>query len=114
MAYMSKKAREVCAMRDRGMTYEEIGKELGMTRQGAAWLAGPRNGVRMATLHQIKYIGLRNWMIENKVTVKALSKMCYNSHIGEVIKGNAGVKKDHIDAILKITGLTYEECFREE
>ena len=48
-----------------------------------------------AAVKRVKYAGLRQWMLRS-------------------LTGPYEPSKRNIDAILKVTGLTYEECFKEE
>lgn len=105
-------------MREEGMTYEAIGRVFGISKQ-AAYEIHKRDykgdHFRVSTVLEVKYIGLREWMLENRVSITALGKMCgvTNLHNGTLV-GKHALTKPTIDKILKVTGLTYEECFKEE
>lgn len=114
---MGKRTREARAMHEAGVTYEEIGKYYGVSKQRAWQIvhSETREGTHYhpKTVTRIPYIGLREWMIKNRVSVKELGELCGR----EVFRGkpdNYGLTKKTADAILRVTGLTYEECFREE
>lgn len=110
---MGKMTQEVRAMHEAGTTYREIGELLGVSTQRAWEIARceAREGTHYhpKTVNRIPYIGLRKWMTKNRVSVKELSELCGRDVFGR----GYGITKKSIDAILGITGLTYEECFRE-
>ena len=64
--------------------------------------------------NKVKYVGLRDWMIENCVTVAELERRCGNLRMLASLTGKSNPSKYTIDAILQVTGLTYEECFKED
>ena len=112
---MSKRADLVRRMHAKGMTYEEIGEIFVFSKQRAQQLAHshPGDGFHANTIAKIKYVGLRNWMLENRVKVCDLEKQC-GSRLHRALSSEGNPTKKLIDKILAITGLTYEECFKEE
>ena len=110
------RAEMIQKMHDKGMSYDDIGQVFGISRQ-AVWQAahpGPGDNFHANAVMKVPYIGLRNWMLENRVTFTALSEMCGKNSIHGSLIGKGDPRKSTIDMILKVTGLTYEECFREE
>lgn len=71
---------------------------------------------QMNSVIKIKYAGLRKWMIANEVTVSELERRCCSERTFYhcLISSRNEPSKKTIDAILKTTGLTYEECFKED
>lgn len=61
------------------------------------------------------YKGLERYLEEHKTTKSNLADECQISRtcMYNICKGKALPTKYTIDRILEITGLTYEECFRE-
>lgn len=107
---------EIChALREKGLTYEEIGDIFGISKQAVhEALNKPRDGFRETTVRRVKYVGLRNWMLNNRVSLAELERRCGDScRMRRSLVGPYEPSKRNIDAILKITGLTYEECFKE-
>lgn len=105
-----------------GITQTEIAKELGVSRQRInQMVAGyTKSHFNSTAVRRIQYVGLRNWMIQNKVSVSELIRRTGNvmshpvSHerlMGK-LTGQDELRKSTIDRILLVTGLTYEECFQ--
>ena len=71
---------------------------------------------QMNAVVKVRYIGLRKWMISNKVTIAELERRCGGERTFYhcLISGRHAPSKKTIDAILRTTGLTYEECFKED
>jgi hypothetical protein len=110
-------------LRKEGKTYAEISKVCGISKQRVHHLIGKENKELFKPLSAEKcvFIGLRNWMNENKINVPELTRRIYGhsnpnqqSLIRARITNKTKFQKDFIDNILKITGLTYEEAFKIE
>lgn len=112
-------------MHNKGVTYEEIGKMLGVSKQRVAQIAPAKiysRFFREITPKQCVYTGIRNWMNENKITLSELSRRVYgngtpnNYHqTTRMLRcGGDYTNKWMIDKILSVTGLTYEEAFKKE
>ena len=108
---MAKNKEIMRAMYDSGMTYQKIGEIFGVSKQAVYQMINGGDGVRIHTLMKIPYVGLRLWMLENRVTLKEL-----NRRIGvrTSITQDNNPRMDTINKILKETGLTYEECFNKK
>lgn len=112
---MSKRVELYRRLREKGMTYDEIGEIFGVTKQAVHdSLTKNRDGFHKSAVQKVKYIGLRNWMFENRVKISELSKRCGVGSIHKSLTGDTEPRKSTIDALLKITGMTYEECFKED
>lgn len=114
---MIRRSDAIRMMHDNGMTYAEIGREFGVSAQAVHQISsrrGPGDGLHEGTLRKVKYRGLRNWLLTNRVCIRDLEKMCGASSFHASLIGNSSPTKRTIDAILAVTGLTYEECFKEE
>ena len=118
MAHLSKRAIMIRKMHDEGLTYEAIGNILGISKQAVHQAAYPpdnkNDGFRVSTVLKIKYIGLRNWLVANRMNTSELERQCGVSRLGASLIGKCEPSKKSIDAILRVTGLTYEECFKED
>lgn len=107
------------ALREKGLTYREIGKLFNMsyqyihqcvTKYNSAVQLPPRS---IAVIDKVRYEGLAKWMLNNSISVNRLAVLCDADKLGCILYGNNEPSKKNIDAILKVTGLTYEECFKE-
>ena len=118
MANASERAVLIRKMHDSGLTYDEIGHIFGISRQAVHQLANRRinkgDYFNESTTGRIKYDGLRNWMLENRVGLTELTRRCGHTKLYASLIGNSEPSKSAIDAILEVTGLTYEECFKKE
>lgn len=101
---------------EKGMTYEEIGRLYGMSKQAAHQAAHPSEGDHFheSAILKIRYVGLREWMLENRVSITMLEQRCGRTKLHHSLSGNCEPRKGTIDRILSVTGLTYEKCFKEE
>ena len=109
-------------MRQQGMTYAEIGQTMGVSKQRVFNLIGgtSESKHRLITEKDCVYVGIRNWMNENKISRTMMTRLVYGTYHPEkyarfrnVLKG-VDCHKHNIDKILKVTGLTYEEAFKLE
>lgn len=112
---MSKRADLVRRLHSKGLTYEEIGEIFGVSKQRVFEIAHSKDGdgFHVNAIVKIKYVGLRNWMLEHRVKISDLEKQC-GSRMHKSLTGECDPSKKNIDKILAITGMTYEECFMEE
>lgn len=114
MSEVSGRTKLIRRLHEKGMTYDEIGELLGITKQRAHQLATQvRDGFRESINRRIKYVGLRNWLYERRMNVNILEKTC-GTRFASSLYGDSEPRKSTIDAILKATGMTYEECFGDE
>lgn len=60
-----------------------------------------------------KYISLENYMISQGISLREFADRCgiAPSTMSRFLNGKTDIQKSNIDKILKVTGLTYEECF---
>ena len=111
------------ALREKGLTYAEIAKELGISRQAVAQVLSKeqKSHFRPWTSDRCPYVGLRNWLNENQIVMAELlrrlgfapeSEMYYRYR--DYLSGRTELRKHTIDKLLEITGLAYEEAFRQE
>lgn len=109
---MESRLEQAKALRAAGNTYREIGEKMGITKQRAQQLVRytPGDGLHLSALRAIPYKGLREWMIANRVSLVELNELC-GCDARRAAKGG-GCQKYTIDAILRVTGLDYETCFK--
>lgn len=103
-----------------GMTYDEVAKIVGLSRQRVYQLIGRADTklFRHIDADRCVYVGIRDWLNENKVSVSELTRRMYgNFHtenqnrVSSMLRGSEKITKYQIDKILKATGLTYENAF---
>lgn len=113
---MGSRRSQILRMREEGHTYEEIGKVLGLSKQRCHQIVHydrrGGDGFKPKSIMKIPYVGLRNWMMENRVTVSELSKRVGVSWLAT--DGKKGIGTVIVERILEETGLTFEECFARD
>lgn len=106
-------------LRSEGKTYEEIAKEFGTSKQRVYQLIGDNDTRHFTKItdERCVYSGLRNYMNEQRLSINGLAKLLYGDKhpkhhqiVRAVLKGS-NCKKQTIDDILAITGLSYEVAF---
>lgn len=114
---MSKRYHEYKALRDQGMTYKEIAEIYGVSTQAVqASVTKCRDGFHKKATENVCYPGLRRWMIANRVGKSTLAELCGIERTTMYLNltRKDSINKKTIDVILRVTGLTYEECFKED
>ena len=121
MDYLAKE--EIKRMKAEGVHVDEIAKEFGITRTRVYQIIGPTRmrGFRPFTEDMCIYPHWRNWLNENRVTIREMVdrmglENC-NSNYQQVwgwMYGRCYPTKKNIDRILSVTGLTYEQLFSTE
>lgn len=111
------------ALRGKGLTYAEIAKELGISKQAVAQVLSKeqKSHFRPWTSDRCIYVGVRNWMNENQITMAELLRRfgfqpgsALHYRYRDYLSGQTELRKHTIDKLLEITGLAYEEAFRQE
>lgn len=109
---------EASKMRKRGMSYQEIADRFGVSRQAinALFQDGKRADQKPKNTHLIKYIGIKKYLETNRISIGKFSNMCKvdNTTMWRNITGQTDMLKRNIDKILCVTGMTYEEAFKED
>lgn len=64
----------------------------------------------------MKYIGIEKYIEVEGISLREFARKCNIpvSTISRFVNGKTDIKKSNIDKILKVTGMTYEECFMED
>ena len=113
------------AYRAQGMTYEQIGEKCGLSRQRVFQLIGggtdrAKKCFRTITDEECVYPNIRKWMNENSVSKSELCRRIFGSshpnlmsQISAWLLGRYYPSKKKIDKLIEVTGLTYEELFKE-
>lgn len=108
------------AERKSGMTYEQIAKKYGVSRQrvGQACGVSRESSFRPHTSSSCVFVNLRDWLNENLVSRSELVRRTgrevggVNSEVfRKYLTGRSDPPKRVIDQLISITGLTYEKLF---
>ena len=113
---MRKRSEMIRKLHDEGLTYEKIGEIFGISKQAAqqASRTGLKDYFHENTIQKVKYAGLRKWMLKNRMSLSKMEQATGMSRLYKTLTGACEPRKKTIDAILSVTGLTYEECFKED
>lgn len=111
-------------LRMQGLTFAEIGKRLGVSRQRAAQCCAGMNPKRTAwachkeDLDDIVYANLKIWMLENKVSIPELMRRIgldtgssRSKHFRNRLEGKTQLPITEIKKIIAVTGGTFEQMF---
>ena len=114
-------------LRMQGLTFEEIGKRLGVSRQRIAQCCAGMNPEATAwachkeDLESIAYVGLKKWMLENRVSVPELMRRIgldtgssRSKHFRNRLEGKTQLPISEIKKILAVTGGTFEQMFTND
>ena len=101
-------------MRLDGYTFEEIGKAFGVSKQAVNQALGVVGTGRKG--FSCIYPNIKRWITDNKMSCKEFSnKVGFSNHAAYLwFAGKTVPTKTAVDAILKVTGMTYEEAFATE
>lgn len=114
---------EMIKLKQEGVSYREIGKMFGVSRQRVAQIIGEQNisYFKEVTEKQCVFNGIRDYMNNTQTSLTELIKKCgFNYHPRTSTKyrywlnGKNEMKMSAINSLLKVTGLTYEEAFRRD
>lgn len=119
---MHERYEEMIALREQGLSYAEIGKRFHYSKQRVYQIIGGADirYFKPITEKQCVYVGIRNWMNENKVNRTQLIRKIWgytepelHHRLNLTLRG-CDCRKNMIDKLLSATGLTYEEAFMRE
>lgn len=108
------------ADRDAGMTYQAIADKHGVSHQYVSQVCGRYSpkGYRPVTETGCVYPNWRRWMNENKISRNELLRrmglaiVIENSErLRRYMRGEGYPRKDYIDRLLAVTGMSYECLF---
>lgn len=106
---------EAFSMRLDGCTFKEIADKYGVSKQYIHSLFGGNSGKAWKT-RDYEYPNLGKWMANTKTTIMELSEkigITCNS-LSMKLHKKREFRTSEIKSILKITGMTFEECFKEK
>jgi transcriptional regulator with XRE-family HTH domain len=113
---------QMLELRKRGLTHKEIAEICGCSRQYAATICAYSNPAYYRPIgDECIYPNLANWMNRHKVSRREfLKRMGLEAHsrnyerFTSYLRGDTNPRKQYIDKMLAITGMTYEEMFYTE
>ncbi len=116
---MSVKKDQMRELRAQGMKFREIAEKFGVTKQYVACVCGTsESGKYIPVGDECVFPNLRRWMNENKVSrSEMLRRMGLEKHTNNMsrlcrcLRGEQQPRKDYIDKLLAVTGMTYEVMF---
>ncbi len=93
-----------------GHTYKEIGQAFGISKQAVQQALFPT--VNFPHKSWV-YPNIRAWAKRRQMTAKKIAEATGVSvfTINKALSGKVNMSKSTIDALLNLTGMTYEECF---
>lgn len=105
-------------MRKNGDSFQKIADSLGVSRQWI-WVIIHRDGnvpYQQKLLNRVIFPAIRNYLYKNRISISQFSVLCNVSYMTmyQRITGQTDIPKRTIDQILRVTGMTYEEAFKED
>ena len=106
--------KNIIKMRKQGYTYQQIAKTMGISKATVAKYA-PKGVYNKSVFPRCDYPNLKKWIDKNKMSLTKMSKITGLSDdcLKYTFRKEREPTKHTIDCILKMTGLTYEICFKE-
>ena len=114
-------------LRMQSLTFEEIGKRLGVSKQRIAQCCAGMNpeatawACRIKDLDCIIYPNLKKWMLENKVSISEMMRRIgqdtgsrRSESFRNKLKGRTQLTITDIKKILAVTGGTFEQMFAND
>lgn len=107
----------------KGLSCREIAGKYGISMQMVYSACGSvkKNRFRQYGPEACIWAGLRNWLNEQKVTRRALLqrmdleyKSCNLERLNNNLRGKTDLRMSFIRKMMGITGMTFEELFRED
>ena len=105
------RAEEYVQCRKDGMTCQSIAELYGVSRQAVSNAIKRYENGNQGKPYPVAFHGLREWMEENNVRVGELEEKT-----GKNLRHALGIGRlsnDKVNAILRVTGLTYEQAFKK-
>lgn len=121
--FFTDRFRAMKELRDKGYTHREIAILYDISEQRVVWWLGKGDEryFKPITEKQCVFVGIRDWLNQNKVSITEFVRRVYGVYHTERRKSllkhltkKFDMKKQMIDRVLEITGLTYEEAFKEQ
>jgi predicted transcriptional regulator len=96
-----------------GATYKEVGEKFCLTHQRIQQMFPGVN--RIGRRYKCVYPNIKRWIDENHITQPVFAEMVgvCSATIHHYLSGKRELNKKTIDKILEVTGMTYEEAFKQ-
>jgi hypothetical protein len=107
---------EMFKMRLEGKSYDYIGRQYGISKQGVSQILLWAICGTAKILKGCVYPAISEWCQTNNKPIHQLAIECgLDSHTFYLkLRGKSNFKQDEIEKVLSITGLPYEEAFKKE
>jgi transcriptional regulator with XRE-family HTH domain len=106
--------------RANGLTLREIAAKYGVSYQRVHQACGKQGVGHFRTNRAVVYPNICKWINTNKITTSELVRrmdLVVHAHnidrIRNILLGRAEPRKHEIDKLIEITGMSYDELFRE-
>lgn len=99
-----------------GCTQREVGERFGISKQRVSQLFPQTNKKVDAAAESCVYPNIAKWMMEHRSGFAAIARGCNftTATIRYALTSGGNIRKDTVDALLRFTGMTYEEAFFRE
>ena len=122
MPFEPSKRKQMQMLRDQGLKYKEIAEKFGVSNQYVSMVCGKCSPAYFQHIDDsCIYPNLRKWMNEKKVSRREfLRRMGLAPYTGNYerfasyLRGESCPRKQYIDKMLEVTGMTYETLFYTE
>ena len=105
---------EIRKKRAYGATYKQLAEEYGVSQTLIKnYVGAEREYTRLVENKKIKYKGLRDWILQEQITISKMARDIGTNYVTlyYILNGHNDPRKNSIDRILNYTGLTYEQAF---
>lgn len=124
---MTERTAQYIQLRNQNLTYAQIGKMFGVSRQAVNYavntaqrrascasgdLATLERQRRSNSIARIRYPAIRKWATANNLSIRGM-ELATGANLRYGLTGG-NLTKRAIDSLCTLTGLSYEEAFKEE
>ena len=107
--------KDMFSMRLEGFTLLEIGEKYGISKERVRQLLSDAAGGRNRVIRK-NYVfpNIENWMYEKDIMQDEIAKECGRSqnNVSSILIGKYKPSFDFISAVLRMSGMTFEEAFQ--
>lgn len=109
-----RKAQTYMDLYEDGLTISDIAREYGVSRQcvSQALINCRKQKEERLGADDVLYPSIKEWLKNNHCKFTDFEKQC-GCCLRHGLKHGKGMRKSAIDAILRVTGLTYEQAFAQ-
>lgn len=109
---------EIFTMVVGGISVKQIAEKFGVSRQTIYDVIYYKRPRRRMTICKIKFLGIRNFLIKNNLSIRGFARLITDSKVPNQIymklKGEREFRYSEIVKILDVTGMTFEEAFAKD